>query len=80
MLEKNLQKINRNLLSRNPNAIHLLEENPEKIDWIHLSRNSSIFKKEVNYNFLKERMNLIREEVVMKCMHPRRLERWMEQS
>ena len=30
-------------LSENPNAIHLLEQNPEKIFWECLSRNSSIF-------------------------------------
>ena len=40
--------------------------------------NPSIFKKEINYNFLKERMNIIREELIMKCMHPSRLERWIE--
>ena len=26
-------------LSTNPNAIHLLEQNPEKISWVFLSRN-----------------------------------------
>ena len=27
------------MLSRNPNAIHLLEQNPDKINWGWLSRN-----------------------------------------
>ena len=26
-------------LSKNPNAIHLLEQNPDKINWAELSRN-----------------------------------------
>jgi hypothetical protein len=28
-------------LSRNPNAIHILEKNTDKIDWFNLSRNPS---------------------------------------
>jgi hypothetical protein len=32
-------KLNPKLLSMNPNAIHLLDQNPEKIDWEYLSRN-----------------------------------------
>ena len=62
----------------NPNAIHLLEKNQEKIDWRNISENPSIFKKVVNYEFLKKRMDIIREELMMKCMHPSRLERWVE--
>ena len=31
-------------LSRNPNAIHLLEENQDKIEWNQISRNPSIFE------------------------------------
>lgn len=43
-----------------------------------LSVNSSIFSRTINYKILKERMDIIREELMMKCMHPRRLERWIE--
>jgi hypothetical protein len=32
-------KINWRQLSANPNAIHLLEQNPDKIDWVSLSQN-----------------------------------------
>jgi len=36
-------------LSRNPNAIHLLEQNPDKICWKHLSRNpNAVFLLEQN--------------------------------
>jgi hypothetical protein len=78
LLEKNLEKIDWFRLSGNPNAIHLLEQNREKIDWVSLSENPSIFKKKLDYKFLKERMNIIREELIMKCMHPSRLERFIE--
>jgi hypothetical protein len=43
-----------------------------------LSRNPSIFKKTIKYKYLYQRMNIVREELMMKCMHPRRLERWIE--
>jgi hypothetical protein len=32
----------------------------------------------INYAYLKKRMDVIREELMMKSMHPRRLERWLE--
>ena len=65
-------------MSQNPSAIHLLKRNPLKINYTRFSSNQSIFKKVVNYEFLKERMDLIREELMMKCMYPKRLERWIE--
>ena len=34
-----LNKINRDTLSKNPNAIHLLEKNIDKINWWYLSEN-----------------------------------------
>ena len=34
-----INKLNLNKLSENPNAIHLLEANPDKIDWTWLSLN-----------------------------------------
>lgn len=32
----------------------------------------------INYKFLTERMDMIREELMMKSMHPSRLERFLE--
>ena len=55
-----------------------IEKNPEKIRWRHLSYNPSIFKKRINYKYLYQRMNVIREELLMRCMHPSRLEHWIE--
>jgi Leu/Phe-tRNA-protein transferase len=78
ILEKNPENIVWENLSVNPNALHLLEKNQEKICWIYLSSNPSIFKRTINCKLFHERMNIIREELIMKCMHPRRLERWIE--
>ena len=55
-----------------------IRKNQDKIDWLAISENPSIFKKKLNYKFLKERMDVIREEMIMKCMHPSRLVRWIE--
>ena len=74
----NPEKINWGYLSRNPNAIDLLEKNPDKIDWDMFSKNPSILKKIINYKYLYHRMNIIREELIMRCMHPSRLERWID--
>ena len=78
IIEKNLDKVDWYQLSRNPNAVHILKKNHDKIDWNTLSVNSSIFNRTVNYVFLKKRMDTIREKLMMKCMHPKRLERWLE--
>jgi hypothetical protein len=39
ILEKNLDKVDREELSGNPNAIHILEKNLDIVDWFWLSRN-----------------------------------------
>ena len=42
----NIEWLSWDLLSANPNAINLLENNLDKINWYKLSQNSSIFKDE----------------------------------
>lgn len=78
LLEKYPEKIIWWRLSYSSAGMRLLEKNQEKIDWNTLSRNPSIFKNVINYKYLTERMNLIKEELMMKCMHPKRLSRWIE--
>jgi len=39
LFESNFDKVIWPLLSKNPNAIHLLEQNPDKIDWNYVSSN-----------------------------------------
>jgi hypothetical protein len=77
-LEKNPEKIVWCNISSNPNAMHLLEKNQDKINWRFFSMNPSIFREEINYKFLDKRMNITKEEMIMNCMHPRRLNRWIE--
>ena len=72
------EKLVRWAISISSFGFHLLQKYPEKIEWWALSANPSIFMAITNYKFLKKRMDIIREELVMKCMHPSRLERWIE--
>ena len=76
LLEKNQDKINWKELSENPNAISILEKNPDKIDWGNLSQNKGTY--ELNYKFLKEKMDIIREDLMKAVYHPKRLEYSLE--
>ena len=76
LLEKNLDKIDWVYLSRNPNGISILENNQHKIDWSKLSQNKGTY--ELNYKFLKERMDIIREDLMKAVYHPKRLGYYLE--
>ena len=41
-----LEKLDWDGLSSNPDAIHLLEKNPDKIDWYWLSMNPGTFEED----------------------------------
>ena len=85
ILEKELKnnpnslKIDWNYLSRNPNAIHLLEkkfkDDPTGINWHALSANEGRY--ELNYELIKKRMNIIREDLMKAVYHPIRLEYYL---
>ena len=75
LLEKNQDKLNWGFLSDNPNAIDLLEKNQDKIDWHYLSMNKGYYG--LNYKFLKERMDIIREDLMKAVYHPKRLEYYL---
>ena len=62
LLEKNQDKIFWCELSQNPNAISILEKNQDKIFWDYLCENKGYY--ELNYKFLKERMDIIREDLM----------------
>ena len=66
-----MNKINWSYLSRNPNAIHILEKNMDKINW---------FEFPLNYDWLKKRMDIIREELMCRVWHPSRIAKWLEQD
>ena len=76
LLEKNLDKIKWQWLSENPNAIHLLEKNPDKINWYKLSVNPSIFG--YDYEALKERCLIYKEELIQKAFHPSRIQKYLD--
>ncbi len=61
-------------LSLNPSAIHYLEKNQDRIYWPLFSSNEEIF--EIDFDFLKRRMNIIRDELMTKAWHPDRFQEW----
>jgi hypothetical protein len=77
LLEKNPNRIAWSSLPMNPNAIKLLKKFQDHIQWRLLSYNPSIFKININYKFLDKKINKIKEELMMKCMHPKRLKRFL---
>ena len=76
ILEKNVDKIYWKRLSSNPMAIHLLEQNQDKINWERLFINPNIFC--CDYDYYKKRMDIHREELMKKVLHPRRLAYYLE--
>ena len=75
LLENNPDKIYWHYFSANTNAISILEKNQDKINWEFLSRNGGTC--ELNYKFLKERMDIIREDLMKAVYHPKRLEYYL---
>ena len=71
LLEANPDKINWIYLSQNPNAMSLIEANQDKIYWCSLSRNPAIFQ--YDYDALRERCGVFKEDLVKDRFHPRNL-------
>ena len=61
------------LLSRNTcaEAIELLKENPDKINWSQLSKNPNIFT--YDYDKMRENCLLFKEDLMKERFHPRNL-------
>jgi hypothetical protein len=73
LIEKRPDRINWMGLSANPAAIHILRNNKAQIDWIQFSTNPAIFH--YDYQTLAiERTHLLREELMMNVLHPRRIQ------
>jgi hypothetical protein len=53
-----------------------LEKNQDKINYNNLSLNKNIF--EINYLFLKKRIEIFKEELIQKCFHPSKLIYYLE--
>ena len=64
-------------LSINPNAIELLKENQNKIDWFQFSKNPNIFT--YDYEKMKEKMKNsgIVEELMSVIFHPKNMKKWI---
>jgi hypothetical protein len=77
ILESRKENINWNILCLNPIAIKMLEQNQDRINWYWLSINPSIFQYDYD-TMAKGRMTLLREELMMKTLHPSRIEKWLE--
>jgi hypothetical protein len=75
-LEKNLDKIDWDWLSENPNAIHLLEKNLDQIYWDRLSANPSIF--EYDYKSMTVRCDIYKEELIANRFHPKNLSKFKD--
>ena len=52
------------------------EKNQDKINWFFFSSYKGINK--LNYQLLKERMDIIREDLMKAVFHPKRLEYYLE--
>jgi len=73
-----LPKIRWDGLSKNPNAIHLLEANIDKIEWYWISGNPSIF--EYDYKTMKEKCSIYKEELKQKAFHPTRIFKYVDEG
>ena len=72
-----INKLKWDMLSLNPNAIYLLEQNQDKINWTILSRNPSIFT--YTYKELKLRMKeTIAEDLMKNRFHPKYIDKWID--
>ncbi len=65
-------------MSLNPNAIELLKENQDKINWLSFSQNPNIFT--YNYKLMKKTMKNsgIVEELMAYIFHPKNMEKWKD--
>lgn len=73
IIEKNLDKIKTGIchMSHYPNNVSFLEKNPHFIDWWFLSMNPGIF--ELDYEALKTRTGLYRDELLAFTLDPKRM-------
>jgi len=79
LIEQNLNRLDANCwwrLTRNPNAVHLLEQNPYRIDLLMLLRVPSML--DYDYEALTQRCNIYKEQLIQKAMHPARIQKYLD--
>lgn len=84
-LKKNIDKIRWEHLIKNPNAIQIYEDYPEKmrghlsyIDFQNISVDSPIF--EIDYDAISKRCHIYKEELMQVALHPSRIEQYLAQG
>lgn len=84
ILEQNIDKIIWYALGNNPNGIKILEKYPEKLaitsffDYENISVTTPIF--EVDYDAIKKRCDIYKEELMQIALHPSRIEQYLKQG
>ena len=75
-----VEKLNWHHLSKNPAAIHLLEQNQDKIVWNILSKNPAIFT--YDYDKIKEHMETtgIKDELIAYYYRPENIHKFVERG
>ncbi len=72
LLERYYYKIIWHLFSNNINSVSILKDYPKKINWTSfISKNINIF--EIDYEILKKRIEIFKEELIQKCFHPNKV-------
>ena len=73
-----INKIDWEYLSLNPNAIKLLKENKDKIYWPYFLKNPNIFT--YDYKLMKETIKKsgIVEELMSVIFHPKNMNKWID--
>ena len=69
-----INKLDWHWLLSNPNAIHLLEQNQDKIEWNCLSRNPSIFV--YNYEKIAKDFIPLRKAIIENRFHPNNIDKF----
>jgi hypothetical protein len=84
-LKKNIDKIRWEHLIKNPNAIQIYEDYPEKmwnylwyLDYENISVDMPIF--ELDYDAIEKRCSIYKEELIAIALHPSRIEKYLNQG
>ncbi len=75
-LIQNPEKIKWDFFSSNRSlkAMEYMSKNIDKIRWLAITNNQNIFV--MDKEFLRKRMDIVREELMMRTWHPDRFEDW----
>jgi len=78
LLEENPDKIHWYSLSLNPAALKIMARYPRNVYFFNLMENPAVY--ELDYEALKLRMDIFREELIARAIHPKRVQRLIEMA